>query len=90
MSSESEIYCVGCGIDITNALANRQALASSGATCKHIVDILMAFQENEEQAVQDVLSFGDSKMCKKCFSVCDRYSQLHDIIQDYMRKAADI
>ena len=48
----------------------------------------MAFLEHKEQRVQDVLSVGNNKMCRKCFSAYDRYSKLHDIIQDNLRKAA--
>ena len=86
MASECEIYCVGCGISITPT--NRRALASLGA--ENIVQVWMAILRNEEQAVQDVLSVEDRKICRKCFSAYDRYSKLHDTIQDNMRKAAEV
>lgn len=67
-SFRSEIYCLGCGVDLPNA--NRRALSSSDAE-----DVWKIFIDNdkvEEEVVDRILSGGDSqrlpKMYKKCFT----------------------
>ncbi len=68
------------------------------SSSENVAAVWKAFLENEDQqAVADVdsiLNGGDSqrvpKMCKNCFYSYNRYTKLHDKLQENIRKAADV
>ncbi|XP_064386655.1 uncharacterized protein LOC135335133 [Halichondria panicea] len=90
------MYCLGCGSDIADKLKDSRNVNTSSS--ENVAAVWKAFLENEDQqAVADVdsiLNGGDSqrvpKMCKNCFYSYNRYTKLHDKLQENIRKAADV
>ncbi len=90
------MYCLGCGSDIADKVKDSRNLNTSSS--ENVATIWKAFIENEDQqAVADVdsiLNGGDNqrvpKMCKNCFYSYNRYTKLHDKLQENIRKAADV
>lgn len=82
----SSIYCFGCGI--TSRPADRRALDAPGS--EHVVEVWKAFAEDEEDISDELLNESAAKMCRKCFSAYERYSKLHDTIEQNFKIAAEV
>ena len=89
------MYCLGCGSDIADKLKDSRNVNTSSS--ENVAAVWKAFLENEDQQAADVdsiLNGGDSqrvpKMCKNCFYSYNRYTKLHDKLQENIRKAADV
>ena len=94
MATASTIYCVGCGSDITNRPADRRDL--DNPRYQQVVQVF-AFLEGRGHLVEDVdnnVSGGGRqtsyKMCRKCFSSYERYSKLHNTIQENLRRTTKV
>ncbi len=96
MAHPISIYCFGCGTDLTSTPTERRSLTSENNA--HVAQVWKAFvvDENEPDVDLDCILSGDGipekagKLCRKCQSIYERYSKMHDTIQNNMKKAIDV
>ena len=91
------LLCLGCGEDLGHRAADRRAL--QGPPAEGVVDAWKAVFENVQVEIDDddrlcvdtLLAGGEvpGKMCRKCFSGYERFSELHKTLHDNVTKAIE-
>ena len=90
-----QMYCFGCGTNVTNKPADRRALQGSGS--QQVVELWTTVCESLEDAKRPSIDLnmlisggGDptrsGRMCRKCFYAYERYLKLHDSLQENLKK----
>ena len=93
------MYCLGCGIDITNKATNRRNL--QGAAAKKVVAVWKSFielfaEETGPNIDCDSVITGDGdqahegKMCRTCYSAYERYIALQQTMKEKLRSAINV
>ena len=97
--NQPQMYCLGCGTNVTNKPADRRALQGSGS--QQVVELWTTVCESLEDAERPSIDLnmlisggGDptrsGRMCRKCFYAYERYLKLHDSLQENLKKALDV
>ena len=93
------MYCLGCGVDITDKATNRRSL--QGAAAKKVVAVWKSFielfaEESGPDVDCDSLITGDGdqahagKMCRTCYSAYERYIVLQQTMKEKLRSAINV
>ena len=79
-----EVYCFGCGVDLTNKATDRRKLSG------RVFDVWRTFlykKRPEADAFTTVNKFYPGRMCRKCFNAYERLAKLHVEASDALDKA---
>ena len=95
MAYSISIHYFGCRTDLTSIPTERRSLTSKNSAHHDIWFKTSAVDENEPDVDLNCILSDDGipekagKLCNKCQYTYERYSKLHNIIQDNMKKAND-